>query len=96
MLPVKFGLNCEHIFVSRLLHKVKCQTITKQRDKQVIISKKYQKNHKRYRNLFVSLHHKQVTDMLFRRKKNTTIPLYIQSLSKEIQKRRKVGKTNEM
>lgn len=29
-------------------------------------------------------------------KKNTTIPLYIQSLSKEIQNRRKVGKTNEM
>lgn len=28
--------------------------------------------------------------------KNTTIPLYIQSLSKEIQNRRKVGKTNEM
>lgn len=95
MLPVKFGLNCEHIFVSRLLHKVKCQTITKQRDKQVIISKKYQKNNKIYSNLFVSLYRKQVTDMLFRRK-NPTIPWYIQSLSKEIQNRRKVGKPNEM
>lgn len=28
--------------------------------------------------------------------KNTTILWYIQSLSKEIQNRRKVGKTNEM
>lgn len=95
MLPVKFGLNCEHIFVSRLLHKVKCQTITKQRDKQVIISKKISKNNKRYSNLFVSLYRKQVTDMLFRRKK-PTIPWYIQSLSKEIQNRRKVGEPNEM
>lgn len=57
--------------------------------------KKYQKNNKRYSNLFVSLYRKQVTDMLFRRKK-PTIPWYIQSLSKEIQNRRKVGKINEM
>lgn len=60
------------------------------------LKKKYQKNNKRYSNLFVSLHRKQVTDMLFSRKKNPTIPWYIQSLSKEIQNRRKVGKTNEM
>lgn len=33
------------------------------------LKKKYQKNNKRYSNLFVSLYRKQVTDMLFRRKK---------------------------
>lgn len=59
------------------------------------LKKNIKKNNKRYSNLFVSLYRKQVTDMLFRRKK-PTIPWYIQSLSKEIQNRRKVGKTNEM
>lgn len=43
MLPVKFGLNCEHIFVSRLLHKVKCQTITKKRQTSDYLKKNIKK-----------------------------------------------------